>query len=226
LLNQAARYFPILRVLHEQLDRNPSVLEVGVGPTGVGQFWKHPFVGADVFFPIPPSGPMIPIMASAGALPFPNLAFDVVIASDVLEHVPVEARKPLIDETLRVTRKLAIFGFPSGDAAHKCDESLRDECIQRRLKPPVWLDEHMLAPFPLPELFTDVQGWQISSFGNENVAVHFRIMTLEFHRLFNYAMKASIRVCPRLLEMILRRFDYEPYYRQIMVLRRESTAAA
>lgn len=220
MLNQAARYLPILRVLESHLGRNPSVLEIGSGPTGLGQFRKRPFVGVEVLFSIPPSGPMTPVVASALALPFPSRAFEAVVGSDVLEHVPVKSRRAVIEESLRVAGKLAIFGFPSGECAHKCDESLRAIYVRRKLEPPTWLNEHMLEPFPDLELFSNLPQWQVAVFGNENLGFHARIMRLEMHRLFNYVMKASIVLCPRLLELLLQRFDYPPFYRQIVVLRR------
>jgi hypothetical protein len=221
LLNQAVRYFPILRVLkRQQVGCEPSILEVGAGPTGLGQFQKQRFIGVDTSFPSRPSLPMIPVVASALALPFANRAFDVVVASDVLEHIPEVQREALIREVLRVTGKLAVFGFPSGDPAHKCDEALRDIYVRRNLSLPTWLQEHMLEPFPETDLFRTLPGWHVSITGNENLDIQLAIMRLEMHTLFNYAMKAAISVLPRLLEAILRRFDRPPFYRQIVVLSR------
>ena len=44
----------------------------------------------------------------------PMLHFAAVVASDVLEHVPPQHRLTVVKEALRVTRKVAIFGFPAG----------------------------------------------------------------------------------------------------------------
>src|SRR5579871_5428492 len=118
MLNWAARYYPILRILksHDLLNHG-SLLEIGSGPIGIGRFRKVPFVGCDISFPIQPQWPMKPIVASAAELPMEDNEFDVVVASDVLEHVPPHLRETVISEALRVARKLVVFGFPCGRLA-------------------------------------------------------------------------------------------------------------
>src|SRR5579863_1204965 len=144
MLNWAARYFPILRVLKPQLSETDSLLEIGSGPFGVGAFRRHPFIGCDVSFPFPPKAPMIPVVATATNLPFGDKSYDAVIVSDVLEHIPPEKRMDVVSEALRVTRKIAVFGFPSGMEAFECDRKLAQTYDQQHLERPVWLQEHML----------------------------------------------------------------------------------
>ncbi|WP_158793432.1 class I SAM-dependent methyltransferase [Granulicella sp. L60] len=57
---------------------------------------------------------MTPMVGSATSLPVPDKSFDVVLASDMLEHVPPTLRRQVIGEALRVARRLVIFGFPCG----------------------------------------------------------------------------------------------------------------
>jgi SAM-dependent methyltransferase len=225
LLDHAARYFPILRVLRQHnLLAGASILEIGSGAVGLGEFHKSEFVGCDVSFSMRPLPPMTPLMASAGALPFANRAFDVVVASDVLEHVPPAARPRVIQEALRVGRKLVVFGFPCGQLAHDADTKLLAIYLQKKFEVPVWLAEHMQAPFPEPDVFHNLQGWGIDSFGNESIDFHLRIWKhLELQKVLYYSSRACFLIAPRLLEYLLRKTDRAPYYRRIFVLKRQDT---
>jgi hypothetical protein len=81
--------YPIVRILkaHSLFD-SASLLEIGSGPFGIGRFRKVPFVGCDISFPFEPAWPMTPMIASTAQLPLKDGEFDVVLVSDVLEHVP------------------------------------------------------------------------------------------------------------------------------------------
>ena len=225
MLNRAARYFPILRTLkQENLLSSSSVLEIGSGPIGLGEFRKVPFIGSDIVFPEKPHRPMIPLICSASALPFPDGAFDVVIASDVMEHVPAKYRGDVVRESLRVARNVAIFGFPCGSKAQACDRMLKRHFVRRGFAPPGWLKEHMDEKFPTPDLFSDVTGWEIAAFGNENIYFHLWMMRMEMRWVRALFMQACLRLAPPLFEFLLRKFDSPPYYRQIFVLKRKKTA--
>jgi len=221
MLNWAARYYPILRVLKEHgLLSSGSILEVGSGPAGLGTFRKVPFVGCDLAFPWTPKWPMTPVVASAADLPFGDGSFDAVIASDVLEHIPTELRATVIAEALRVARQLVIFGFPCGAAAYEADVVLREAYLSTHREVPVWLEEHMLAPFPESSLFSDFPGWDLVQFGNESIAFHSWMMRQEMRGPFVRVTSALRKFAPKVLEPLLRRADSPPYYRQIFVLSR------
>ena len=221
MLNWAARYYPIVRILKTQaLFDNASLLEIGSGSVGIGRFRKVPFVGCDISFPFEPKWPMTPMIASAAQLPIKDNEFDVVIASDVLEHVPPDLRKMVVAEALRVARKLVIFGFPCGKLAWKADQILLEDYMKANLAPPEWLTEHMAAEFPEHELLKEVDGWEIQQQGNENIVFHSWLMRKEMSGIFVRISSLCMRVAPSLLEALLRRADRAPFYRQIFVLRK------
>ena len=221
MLNWAARYYPIVRTLKaNNLFHKGSLLEIGSGSIGIGRFRKVPFVGCDLAFAESPVWPMTPMIASAAQLPIKDKEFDVVVASDVLEHVPPDLRPAVIGEALRVARKLVIFGFPSGQLAWESDKDLYNAYINSGQTPPPWLAEHMQAPFPDTELFRAVDGWQIQRNGNENLRFHSWLMTREMSYRFVRASMAAMRTAPFLLEFLLRKADRPPCYRQIVTLSR------
>lgn len=218
LLNWAARYYPILRVLKKHdLFSTGSILEIGCGPVGLGKFRKVPFTGCDLSFPDTPQWPMTPVIASATDLPFGDKSFDAVIASDVLEHIPPELRSAVIQETLRVAGKLVIFCFPSGKPAHDADRELRERYLSKGLEVPVWLEEHMLASFPDDSLFETIPGWNVTQIGNESIRFHSWMMRREMYRQFVRVSSEFLRL-RWLLEPLLRLADAPPYYRQMFVL--------
>ena len=221
MLNWAARYLPILRVLKRELDESDSILEIGSGPFGIGRFYHVPFVGCDVGFSAKPRAPMSPVMASATELPFKDRSFEAVVVSDVLEHVPPDRRMAVVREAMRVTHKLAIFGFPSGSQAFDCDRKLAETYDRRQKVKPEWLREHMLHQFPTETLFEGLKrDWVITSFGNENVHFHHWIMRKEMYRVWDCCFKILLATLPSIVEFILKRTDQEPYYRRIVVIRR------
>jgi hypothetical protein len=221
MLNWAARYYPIVRILKAHgLFEQGSVLEIGSGPVGLGRFRKVPFVGCDISFPYEPVWPMTPMIASAAELPLEDKSFDVVLASDVLEHIPPELRGKVIAEALRVAGKLVIFGFPCGRAAWESDRDLLNTYVKANRTPPSWLTEHMEAQFPGPALFEGIDGWEIKQQGNESVAFHSWLMRSEMSGVFVRATMIGMRIAPPLVNVLLGRGDGEPYYRQIFTLRR------
>jgi hypothetical protein len=223
MLNWAARYFPILRALKQHnLLKSGTLLEIGSGPFGIGTFRKVPFTGCDLAFVTEPQWPMTPLIASAADLPLADQSFDAVLASDVLEHIPPELRETVIREALRVARRVVIFGFPCGVAAHDADKALKQTYLSREIDVPVWLEEHMEASFPEPSLFNDLPGWKVVQFSNESIQFHSWMMRREISWSFVRVTMRLVRYAPWLIEKLLQRVDGEPSYRQIFVLTKQA----
>jgi SAM-dependent methyltransferase len=222
MLNWAARYFPILRALKPQLAEAGTLLEIGSGAVGIGMFRPYRFVGCEIKFVFPPQRPMMPVVASATGLPFADQSFDAVVCSDVLEHVPPDFRNSVIQESLRVAGKVAIFGFPSGGAASEYDARLARFYERKGQDCPAWLREHFqYQPLPTAKLFEQLPpGWSVSCIDNENVAFHNWVMETEMYRLFIHAYRILLKLVPGLMETLLRRADRAPYYRKIFVVQR------
>jgi hypothetical protein len=226
LLNRAARFFPILRELRSQIGNDAALLEVGSGSSGVGEFWSGTFVGCDVTFPSRPLKNMRAVRCSGHQLPFKDGAFDAVVVSDVLEHVPPRQRRQVVDEAMRVSRNLVVFGYPCGTAAFELDKKLYYDYRRRNLPPPVWLEEHMLHPFPDENLLAKLPaGWKSRVVPNEHLQFHYWMMRREMFRLWDYSFRMALRITPGLVEQFLQSADKQPSYRKIFVLTRESEEA-
>ena len=211
MLNRAARFFPILRELRPELPTGGSVLEVGSGSLGLGEFWTGTFVGCDVTFSSRPVKNMHAVRGSGHQLPFEDEAFDAVVVSDVMEHVPPLARKQVVSEVLRVARKMAVFGYPCGPAAFELDQKLYHDYRTRNLSPPRWLEEHMLHQFPDENLFGELPaGWKSKVIPNESLPFHYWMMRTEMFRLWDYSFRLLLWAVPGLVERLLQRVDREP----------------
>jgi hypothetical protein len=222
LLNRAARFFPILRELRSEFPTGASVLEVGSGSLGLGEFWTRPFVGCDVTFSSRPVKNMRAVRCSGHQLPFKNGAFDALVVSDVMEHVPPQQRKQVVDEALRVARRMVVFGYPCGPAAFERDQKLYRDYQSRHMAPPVWLEEHMLHSFPDEDLLVELPpGWKNKVIPNENLKFHYWMMRTEMFRLWNYSFRLLLRIMPGFMERLLQFANREPSYRKIFVLTRK-----
>ncbi len=228
MLNRLARYQPVIRFINE--NRPSSILEIGSGSLGIGEFCSRRFTGVDIAFEGTPVKHMEPVKISATELPFSDNAFDLVICLDVLEHINPQMREQVIDEALRVTKSVCILGFPCGKAAHNIDEKLYDWCKKKMVPVPLWLEEHMQAPFPEEDFVTSVikarNMESYSGFGNEHIKIHFYILILEMHpRRWVRKIASLLRYKLKVLsEGLLALTNEPPHYRKMFIIKKNAAA--
>jgi len=143
MLNRWVRYFPIMHELREAAGKG-SILEVGSGSMGLGEFLPTPFTGCDIVFDPQTMSPYLtPVRVSATGLPFADESFDTVLCLDTLEHIQRHSRPAVLSEAVRVAKRVVVIGAPMGDRALKADVKLA-RFYERLGNPiPLWLEEHL-----------------------------------------------------------------------------------
>lgn len=224
MLDRLVRYQPLLRFI--KIYKPSSIIEIGSGSKGVGEFWSGKFVGVDVASDGVPLPHMNLILASGAELPFHDNSFEMSICMDVLEHVAPSLRAQVIHEALRVTKKHLIIGIPAGSVARESDHWLILWCKSKKIAIPKWLEEHMNYPYPDGSfIHSIVAGLSCYQQGNENVWLHQSIQQLELHpsiliRKCAYLLSSRLRC---ITFLILKLFHFPPYYREIFVISKSST---
>jgi SAM-dependent methyltransferase len=228
LIDHAVRYLPILRLLKAAGGTKGTILELGSGSYGLGEYYSNSFVGCDVEFVETPKPPMRPVVASASELPFSDSSFDAVIASDVLEHVPPDSRPNVLREALRVARRVVVVGFPCGPAAYALDQRLFASYQELGRSAPPWLEEHMQYPFPDERIFEGLgDEWAVQSIGNDNLYFHEWLLRRMMQGRWMLLFRLIESVPRQLMELALRLADRGQCYRRIfMVTRAQGFASA
>ena len=199
MLHQLARYSAIAPLVEEA--GRGSVLDVGSGSEGIagwlGAGWmvtaldsSFEYIGA---MSGPGGAPGRRVVGDARALPFGDREFDVVLALDVLDHVPADDRARVIDELVRVARRRVVVACPTGRAALASDERLAARLRARGMEPPSWIVEHEEHGFPeREELRTQLaRHGRVRLLGNENLRWHEWLFRFEFRRPGFHASRAA-----------------------------------
>lgn len=221
MLNRATRYLPILECIERLREPGCRILDVGSGSLGLGEFCHRTFYGCDLRFESAPVRHMIAVVASVMKLPFPDAAFDIVVASDVFEHIAPDQRCLALTEILRVSGGVVAIGFPSGTEAFAADRSLYHAYKASSLPVPVWLSEHMLYSFPDERLFAGLEGkYRITVIPNEGVGFHLALLKFEMSTAGRLLSRLASRLLPRFGSWLARKYTYQPCYRKILCLER------
>lgn len=195
------------------------VLEVGSGSGGLAEYADVPFlVGADYDFAATSDragGGLVPVRASATALPFGDAAFDLVVSMDMLEHLHPADRATAVREMLRVAKPgaLVVCGAPAGRAAEWADRWLDTLHRKRFGASHPWVGEHIEYGLPrrraLARLFHDAGATRVTVRGNANV-----LAWMLMHRLLE-SPKESL-LLRRASLALGRGLRVGPYYRTVV----------
>jgi SAM-dependent methyltransferase len=239
MLHQLARFASVAPLIDEL--GGGEVLDVGSGSEGVagwiGPRWTVTAVDRSFedagAMPGPGRAAARTVVGDARRLPFPDQAFDVVLALDVLEHIEPDDRRRVLDELMRTARRRLIVACPTGPAALAADRRLAADLRRRGVSPPLWLVEHERHGFPEAEEIRDrlASGGRVRMIGNENIGWHEWLFSFEFRRPgFHVSRVAStilaagltsrrwVRKLSRLALRIVQGPVRPPTYRTIAVL--------
>lgn len=238
-LHNLVRYVAVLDLIRERVNGG-ALLDVGSAGLTVGTYlspaWSVTAVEVgiqdDVRQALEAAGATV-VEADARSLPFPDRSFDVVVALDLMEHIPNDARRVVVAEFARVARHRVIVAGPAGPAARRLDARMA-RWLDRREQPwPVWLQEH--TEYGLPSV-RDLAGplagpigdFRVRVVGNANVTSYWWMLRAVYDRpgwhaqdLLTRASAPALRAdggrMSRVLLSLLAGFHLPPRYRAIIV---------
>jgi len=222
MLNRLVRYGPVIRRL-DRMER-ANILEVGSGSLGLCEFYDQKVVGCDIEFKAPISPRLVPVQSCGLHLPFAAESFDVVVCTDVLEHIYPNDRTLLVEELSRVARQHLIIAFPCGDGARRVDEILYRYYRRRGTTLPDWLMGHRSFSYPdvaeVQEILA-VKNWHCTIEGNENLVVHLSLMILESLSPFSSGLSCFSHRANGLWLTMLSLLSFGGVYRKIIFATKE-----
>ncbi|MBX5442634.1 MAG: class I SAM-dependent methyltransferase [Solirubrobacteraceae bacterium] len=230
-LDELVRAEPVLRLVREL--GGGTLLDAGSGSLGIADLlderWRVTAVDRafddDGAWVRPPRTRAHRVVADVCALPFPDGAFDVVVAIDLVDRLAPGRRGDALRELGRVARRRVIVSSPAGPAALEADRRL----LESLRRPPRWLVERVGAGLPYPaDLEVPLRAWGlVRSFPSGSPEAHVRLARRELRpagvvpsRLAARALARGLRDERPWARRALRRLrggDAAPGYRTVVV---------
>ena len=155
-------------------------------------------------------------------LPFKDKAFDVVVSSDVLEHIPGDARIAFMENLLRTAREFVILGAPFYSESNALAEDILFEYIRKVLHvQQAQLKEHI--DFRLPQTETLAKWFREQNLEyitiNSGLLNNWLLMMMVKHYLMTIPGSDNLHIkIDRFYNMNFYESDHrEPGYRKIFV---------
>lgn len=173
------RYKPILHFINTHTFN--SILEVGCFEKGITQYLKRRIVGVDVNFGMAATGLLEKVKATCHLLPFKDNSFDVVLSTDMLEHIPQKTRKECIEEIIRVAKKFVLLGIPCGQKSERADKDLNDFYKRLYKTDHRWLAEHIKNGLPShKEIRQNLEKFKYKEIKNVPIFIWKKMLKLQF----------------------------------------------
>lgn len=219
----ALRYLPIVELIKKLKLTNSKILEVGSGSYGISPYLKKHIVGVDTSFDEPEYPLLRQVKASGAKIPFKSKKFDLVILSDVLEHIPVKFRTDTLNESIRVAKHFLIISGPFGEEAAEQDKRLAKHSFNRTGKMHPFFEEHLKLGLPEVEDVIKIlkQNKRVLNIeiydGFLNLGVREKLMKIYITNnklVYYFYLKGLMPLVP-----ILRLFNKKPTYRTLLCIK-------
>lgn len=222
----ALRYFPIVDLIKKNRWNKLKILEVGSGSYGIAPYLNRPIDGLDIDFDEPEYELINRINGSALDLPFGNNSYDLIILSDVLEHIFPDKRGKCLNESIRVARVAVVISGPFGKEAFNQDQQLAEYSLQSTRKVHKFLQEHL--QYGLPEIEDVIHEIKknkkvrlvriMGKYLNLSVRKFLMRMFISKSKLLYYLYLKGIMP----FVLILRHFNNSPCYRSLILIELKS----
>ena len=132
-------------------------------------------------------------------MPFGAGSFDVVTSTDVLEHLPREARPGHIAELVRLARRRVVICFPAGSAVKDASEQRQAEHLAEAYDLHLdFLDEHLEHGLPRSEevvdaVATSAPGASVEVLFHDGVEISERVLLDAFDAIKGHRPRALLR---------------------------------
>lgn len=176
------RYFLIARVADEVRAKTPMrILDAGGGAGLLGSFLKKDKI---VVMDTLSSSPGC-ILGDITHAPFESQSFDLVISSDVYEHIQPAKRAEAISEMLRLSSNIVILGAPFySPEVEEAEVIANNFWLKATGEPHRWLREHMENGLPHENELESIlreRGYDFYKFGTNNLATWLILMLFSYY---------------------------------------------
>lgn len=163
------------------------------------------------------------ILGDATDMEFPDNHYDVIVALDVFEHIPIEKRNLFIDELYRVSSQVCIITAPF-HSQQSVDAESRVNAVFKSLfnKNFIWLEEHMDNGLPNQDVLKDYLNSKNITYkmnGHGNISIWERLMGIHFFAAKVPELASYRQEIDRFYNSYIFDYDFtEESYRKVFVL--------
>lgn len=143
----------IVNILNDKQDETIKILDVGGGSPYMASVLKestpnHQLTTIDIL-PKPSDFYGRYIQGDATKMPFESKSFEMVISTDVMEHIPDTNKEAFIRECTRVAKKFVVIAAPfNTEGVDRAEHAVNDLNIKLFGENQVWLNEHFINKKP------------------------------------------------------------------------------